>query len=382
MGMTVRAAALSNFAEVARQLGLNPRRLLRDAGLDWSVLAEPDRRVPVEMIATLLESAARESGCESFGLRMAESRRLSDFGAVSLLIAHQPTLREALDTTVQYRHLLNEALSMQFEEVGDLFILREELVLDEALPTRQAYELAIGAMFRMFNALLGPRWRPCGVRFTHAAPRELVVHRRVFGCEVEFDSDFNGFVCWRADLDRANPAADPALANYARRFVDGLGDGEAASMSLEVRRAAHLLLPVGRASIAQIARGLGVNVRTLQRRLEAEGAGFSDLLNGVRRELSERYLANPAFSMTEIARLLGYGHLSSFTRWFLSEYGAPPTQWRGRRERAGPSRGDENVPQHQSLVQLRSAGDGSGDPGGIAAVRAQAQRLQRAVEGQ
>jgi AraC-like DNA-binding protein len=333
----VRAAALSNFGEVARQVGLDPRALLREVGLDLQVLADPDRRVPAPAVVSLLEGAAARSGCQTFGLRMAESRRLADFGAVSLLIAHQPTLRDALETTIRYRHLLNEALAMQIEEYGELVILREELVIEGAAPSRQAYELAVGALFRMFSALLGPRWRPYGVRFAHSAPDDLSVHRRIFGPSVEFNGEFTGIICWGADLDRPNPAADPALALYARRFVEGLGAATSTSVALEVRKAAYLLMPLGRASIGQIAHAVGLNVRTMQRRLEAEGQVFSELLNEVRRDLAVRHLANPTYSMTEIARLLGYGQLSSFTRWFTDEFAQPPSRWRSHR----PERSDQ-----------------------------------------
>jgi AraC-like DNA-binding protein len=328
MGSLLRAASLSNFSDVAQQMGLAPRVLMREVGLDPVALSNPDIRVPVAAVMKLLEAAAVRSGCETFGLRMAESRRLSDFGAVSLLIAHQPTLREAIDTTIRYRHLMNDALVTTVEEFGDLVVLREELVVEEPAPTRQAHELAIGAMFRMFNALLGPRWRPHSIRFTHSKPADLSVHRRMFGPNVQFDSDFNGIVCSGADLDMPNPAADPLLAQYARQFVEAVGARNARSVARQVREAAYLLMPLGRGSIDQIAKAMGMNVRTLQRRLAAENAEFSLLLNEVRRDLAVRYMANRTYSMTEIGRLLGYGQLSSFTRWFIAEFGAPPTRWR------------------------------------------------------
>jgi AraC-like DNA-binding protein len=191
-------------------------------------------------------------------------------------------------------------------------------------------------MFRMLSGLLGPRWRPYSVRFTHAAPKDLATHRRVFDAEVQFDSDFNGFVCPISDLDRPNPTADATMAQYARRYVDGLGHRASDATALEVRKAVILLLPVGRASIAQVAKWLGVNVRTLQRRLSAEGDEFSSLLNDVRRELALRYLANPALSMIEVARLLGYNQPSSLSRWFASEFGAPPTRWTPTSRGAAP----------------------------------------------
>jgi AraC-like DNA-binding protein len=330
MSAHVRAATLSNFAEVAQLAGLNPRTMLREVGLDPAALADPDQRIPLHPVLALLENAARASGWQDFGLRMAESRRLADFGAISLLIAHQSSLREGLETTIRYLHMINESLVINIEEVGGLVLIREEFVVEHARPTPQAYELAVGALYRMCNALLGPRWRPQMVSFTHKAPDNLAVHRRLFGPNVQFESEFNGFVCSGADLDRANPAADPKMASYARRFVDTLGERSDVSTAREVRKIAHRLMPLGRASITQIAQAMGLNVRTLQRRLAAEEEDFTTILNGVRRELALRFVANPSFSLTHTASLLGYRQLSSFTRWFGAEFGVSPTAWRGR----------------------------------------------------
>jgi AraC-like DNA-binding protein len=168
------------------------------------------------------------------------------------------------------------------------------------------------------------------VTFTHEAPDDLSVHRRMFGPNVQFESDFNGVVISGADLDRANPSADAKMANYARRYVDALGGRQSASTSHEVRKAAYHLLPSGRASIAQIARSMGLNIRTLQRRLTAEDEEFSDLLKAVRRDLALQHLENPNLSLTHVAGLLGYRQLSSFTRWFDAEFGVSPTEWRSR----------------------------------------------------
>ena len=328
MAAFVRAGALSNYVEVAQQVGLNPRKMLRQVGLDPALLGKPDARVPAAEVTALLETSAEQSGCLTFGLRMAESRRLSDFGAISLLLTHQPTMRDVLATVARYRHLLNEALALHIEDSGDLVIIREELIAETSLPTRQGMELAVGTLFRLFRALLGQRWQPYSINFTHGAPPDLAVHRRLFGPSVEFDSEFNGIVCAAADLDRPNTAADPAMAQYARQFVETLPNTAVGSTTLEVRKAIFLLLPLGRASIESIGEGLSLNVRTLQRQLDAEGATFSELVNHVRRDLAVRYLVNPGYSLSRVAEMLGYGQLSSFTRWFAAEFGMPPTKWR------------------------------------------------------
>lgn len=331
MTALVRAASLTNYLEVSRHLGLNPHALLAQVGLSASLLDDPNQRIAVSSVVTLLEESARVSGCETFGLRMAELRQLSDFGEISLLLSHQRTLRDALQVIVQYRHLLNDALAIHIEEAGKTVIIREEVVTEQPHHGRQSTELAIGVMLRLCAALLGAHWHPVSANFTHAAPADLAIHRRIFGCKLVFGSEFNGIVCPATDLDTANPLANQAMARLAQRYLDTLQAGGKLSLELEMRKTIYLLLPMGRATIEQVAQTQGMNVRTLQRRLEECGVTFSDLINGVRRDLVVRYLENPNYSLGRIADMLGYSMPSSFTRWFISQFGVPPATWRVQR---------------------------------------------------
>ena len=43
-----------------------------------------------------------------------------------------------------------------------------------------------------------------------------------------------------------------------------------------------------------------------------------------------RYLENPSYSLGRIADMLGYSMPSSFTRWFIAQYGMPPANWRAQ----------------------------------------------------
>jgi len=328
MGTLFRAATLTNYFEVAGHLGLNPQPLLAAVGLTRAQLQDPEQQIPATAAIALIEASARTTGCITFGLRMAESRELADFGAVSLLLAHQRTLRDALKAVVRYDHLLNEALAISIEDVGDTVLLREEIVTEPPLQSRQGMELAIGVLFRLCAVLLGSAWRPLSVNFTHASPAELQVHRRVFRCKLNFDAEFNGIVCPAHSLDRLSPTADAALADYAERFIASLPAGSEHSVVKDARKSIFLLLSVGRATIDQVAQSLGMNVRTLQRRLEESNTVFSELVNEVRRELALRYMANTRFSLGRVAELLGYAVPSSFTRWFSAQFGCAPARWR------------------------------------------------------
>lgn len=325
----VRAAALTNFSEVLRELGGDPDNALRRAGLRPVLLREQDQVLEAEMVTRLLEEAAASTRCESFGLRMAQSRQISNFGVVSLLLLHQPTLRQVLTTLIEHAHLINETLLIHMEEAGGIVVLREDIICPG--PNRQSIELAVGVLFRTCEALLQERWRPLGVCFSHAAPADPGMHKRLFHCRIEFEAEFNGIVCRAADLDEPNPLADPVLVRYAKGVVETTLKGRQASIGQQVRKAIYFMLPSGNATCACVAQGLGRSMRTLQRELDGEGLSFTGLLEDVRQELAQRYAGNPHYSIGQIASMLGYGSHSAFTRWFNARFGCSPEAWRDRR---------------------------------------------------
>ena len=337
MSSQIRAGALNNYVELAQQFGLNAPALLRQVGLSQLKIGQTESRISADAVVELLEISAEQSGCPTFGLRLAEVRQLSDFGAISLLLPHLQTLRDALHTTMKYRHLMNDALVMHIEDAGKIVVIREEVVTGVSKPSRQATEFAVGVLFRLCGALMGSHWHPVSVNFTHSPIPDLQVHKRIFNCKLEFGADFNGIVCPSTDLDAPNPTADPAMAKYAEAYISSLPGAKQQPFAQEVRQAIYLFLPMGHANIEQISQALGVNVRTMQRRLEESGDTFSELINEVRRNLVIHYMENPNYSLGRIADMLGYSVASSFTRWFSSQFGISPARWRterGTNERA------------------------------------------------
>ena len=327
MAELVRVAALTGYFEVARQVGLDPVPLLRRFGLAPGMLAKPEQMIPARSAIDLLEASSAASGCGTFGLRMAGCRSLADLGMISLLIAHQPTLRDALVILARFRNRINSTLVLNIEEKGDTVVLREDLSLDPPVLSRQASDLALGVLARACAFVLGPQWRPECACLDYAAPGppDLDVYRRLFRCRLAFDCEFNGLVLNAADLDRANPRADPALAMHADALIGTIMTPVPRTLVQEVEQSILLLLPTGRVSIKASASALGMNLRTLQRGLEAERTTFSAILSRIRTQLVRQHLANPRMRLTDIADLLGYSSLGAFTRWYTQGFGKPPS---------------------------------------------------------
>ena len=331
MTTLVRAACLTNYREVASASGLNPERMLLDAGLSPGVLDEPDLMIPVERVGRLLQASAEASGNECFGLGMARSRFLSNLGAVGLLMRDQATLRDSLELLMRYQAMLNGALTLVIEEDAHTVVIREVLIAGSThQPTRQRVELALGVMVRAIRQLLASDWRPRRVCFEHGPPKDLAQHIQLFGHGVEFNREFNCIVCDRSDLDTRNPWADPAMVRYAQPLVDASLEQHDVSTLDDVRRAVLLLLPSGRCSIEKTAEHLGLAPRTIQRRLAEESQSFSGLVNDLRKELAVRYVHESDRPLTEVAELLGFTP-SSFSRWYQSQFNCSAKESRAQR---------------------------------------------------
>jgi len=326
----VRAELLAGYLDVAHDVGLDGMRLLREFGITDAALADPENRLPADSVIKLIERSADLSGNASFGLMMGERRTLSRLGPVSLLLERLPNVREVVRMGGAYRRHFGDVIEISFQEYGDTTVIQHELA--PGFFSVQASDLINGAGHRTLTGVSAGRWKPLAVHTTHKAPADLTVWRRLYPCDIEFESSFNGFSCTTASMAEPLPLADPVMTQNARRLLALVPLAAGPELVSErVRRSIAVLLPSGRVTLRDVADHVAISARSLQRRLDEEGHNFGELLNDVRRELAAGYLSTSGQPVTSVAALLGYGSPSSFTRWFTAEFGATPRAWRAAR---------------------------------------------------
>ncbi|MBP0640104.1 AraC family transcriptional regulator [Cupriavidus sp. AcVe19-6a] len=330
MSRLVRSATLSRYAEVARSVGLDPLKMVADAGLPRSCLDSADSLISASAACRLLEASAAASGTEDFGLRMCESRRLSVLGPLGMVVRDSPTLRDALNAMIRYISLHSEAVVLSVEERDGASAICMSLMVEHGGVTRQADEMVLGSLYRMLRELMGPAWRVRSICLSHAAQGIRASYLRVFGRAVDFGGDFNGIVCDLRDMDAVPPGVQPELARYAHAYLDSLIARSDKSMSERVRRMVLSLLPGGHCSVDRVASQLGIDRRTVHRRLLQEGSTFSGILDEIRVSLAVQYLGRSERSVTYVGVLLGFSMQSAFSRWFRGHFGCSPSAWRGR----------------------------------------------------
>lgn len=94
-----------------------------------------------------------------------------------------------------------------------------------------------------------------------------------------------------------------------------------------VQQALFSAIPAGAFQTEDIAKRLGVSVRTLQRNLTAEGTTFQQQVQEVQKAMAFSYL-KMNLTTEEIASLLGYNEVNSFVRAFGKWTGTTITEYR------------------------------------------------------
>lgn len=321
-----------NYLNVTRMMGVNPYEILRNAGIPANFLSEPDNRLAASTVVKLLEETARVSRCETFGLLLFEQGTIASLGPIGLVLLFEPTVRDAVQSMVKYQRFYNDALSFEIDERSGLPIMRLEMLPN--FTSRQLVEAILAQTVQAIRVIGGAQWQPERVHLRHTAPADRSVHKRIFGCPMEFDASFDGIVCAPETLDVRNPLGNKDLAIHAKKYIEILlADQRTASISDQVRHAINQFMSRGSPSLKKVAVSLAINPRMLQRMLAFEGTNYVILLNECRRDLSFRYITSSSKCILEIADLLGYANASSFSRWFNREFGRAPMSLRNERYR-------------------------------------------------
>ncbi len=116
------------------------------------------------------------------------------------------------------------------------------------------------------------------------------------------------------------------LTEQAEKYLRSLYQQD--DIAGQLKRSLGDLMACGEANADAACRALKLSRRTLQRRLKAEKTSFQKILTEVRAELAINYLRDARLKSLEIAMLLGYSNISSFTTAFKSWYDMPPAKYR------------------------------------------------------
>jgi AraC-like DNA-binding protein len=330
----VRIGATLGLPAVLRSLGADPAEVLAEAGFDLGLFDDPENQVSYTARNRLMRHCAERTRCAHFGLLVGQQGGLQSLGLVGLLVKYSPDVGTALRRLARHSHLHVRGAVTTLALDGDLAMLGFEVYQPRAEATDQVGDGAIALMANIMRALCGPEWRPVEVRLAHRKPRDIGPYRRCFRGPLRFDAEQNALAFSVGWLGRRLPDSDPELRRLLEREVDSLEMRHGDDFPEQVRSLLRTAVTTGHGSADQVAAIFSMHSRTLNRRLNAFGTGFRQLVDESRFEIARQMLEDTAMEVSQIASLLDYADASAFTRAFRRWSGTTPARWRTTRDRA------------------------------------------------
>jgi AraC-like DNA-binding protein len=317
------------FAAVEK-MGVAQGELSRAAGFEAAQLEASEQRVARSEVYRICELAIALTGDPALGLHWAERLTGNTFIPVSHLIAHAAHLRQGLESLSQFGRLLADEPAYELREHAETVTVRCLDARGES-PRMQRFlaEMIVGSFFRILRSFS----RGAGavrVSFAYPAPTYRDEYARVFEDAEHFDQPFTEVTFDCALLNAASPHKDEgvheAMRTLAERRLSRLAQQESF-----VLRVQELLVERGwpkRVDMEAAARALGTSVRTLRRRLSAEGKSYQEVESDALAIVAKQLLRDKQRSIQETANELGFSDTTTFHRAFKRWTGTTPSAYR------------------------------------------------------
>lgn len=318
--------------DLAESLGLSRSLIYQEIQLTETVAETPNAFVPVGKIIDAMEFAAWRTQRADFGLMVADRRDHLNLGLYGLLVEQCETVLEMHEVSKQYLHLHNGGIDFDLSRSRGRAVTRL-LVHEQSYYEPRHYVEALLALYvRVLGLVLGSRWRPGTVYFTHEQLGGQGGYERRFGKGCKFKQRFNGVALKPGEINRRASARDlQAKLKYENLLRELCAAGASRDFISEVGRLARLLLPSGEANVERVAELLATSTRSLQRRLLNHGTSFGELLEQTRVTMAREYFSHEGMTLNKLAPLLGFSEPSAACR-FLSK----KAQMRSRELKRGP----------------------------------------------
>ncbi|MFL1453902.1 AraC family transcriptional regulator [Marinobacter sp. GN3S48] len=310
---------------------LNRARIEHILGMSLEALADPDLRVPADAHYQLWQHAEQVTGDPAVGLHAGQVVDPERMGLVGHVFFNCDTLGEAVTQYVRLHRLINESVTLSFEQTGEQAILTWQPD-SPGHYCRQDMDRTLAAALCRTRHFIHPGIHAEWAEIAHPRPGYAGEYEQLLGGTVIFNSTSTRLAFNSRHLSHPIPHRNPYVYSAVLRQVNSLLARlqTRRTFGRKVRRLISRQMSTDRIDADTLARQCHMSRQTLYRRLKKEGLSFHDLVEQVRKDKALRYVAADQYALGEIAFLLGFSELSAFSRAFKRWTGMAPAQYRAR----------------------------------------------------
>ncbi|MFI2635432.1 AraC family transcriptional regulator [Streptomyces collinus] len=336
---TIQPNILRCLVTVADERGIDLRPLLKQVGLDETVMRSAALRVSYRQGSAVIRRALELTRDERLGLRVGAAQHLTAWGLLGFALMADDTLRHAIETGVKYQNLSGAMVvwsAATSEAEDEAFVLRADLPDPAMDPAVASFlnEEAFASVVTLSRLAVDPAFAPRAVEFSFPPPRRLDLYDALFRCPVRFGAPTNRMLIDATWARTRMPGRDPVAYASTLEMLDAQmasrRDQQDLLEVLEISVAQSLpVIP----SFAEQARRHSTSERTLRRRLADCGTTYEALVEGVRRERVEQLLLRPELTLRDIARRAGFSDERALRRAVRRWHGTSPVHLREQMRR-------------------------------------------------
>ena len=334
------AGTLSRLACArAMSAGIDVAPLMVKAGVTRKQVEDDSVRLAVKGQIEFVELIADALHDDCLGFHLARDYDLREIGLLYYVWNSSKLLGDAFRRVERYSTIINEGVSLHVRSDGKDLALTTTYVGIKRLSDRHQIEFWVTSLVRICRELTNRHLLPSCVRFVHRRTGGATVLEKFLGCDITFGADTDEVAFPGTVKQMPVVCADPYLSKFLIEHCEKARPHREAgrlTCRVAVENAIAPLLPHGRARADEIARQLGMSLRTLERRLRSEGLTFAGLLSELRADLAKRYLLEEDLAISKIAWLLGYQDVTAFTHAFKRSTGKSPREARAQENVARP----------------------------------------------
>lgn len=316
------------IAKALEDSGQCSRTIFERAGLDYSLLSDPNARYPVELTTRLWKISAEVTGNPCFGIKAASFWHPTTIHALGYSWMASESLYDALTRAVRYFRIVSSGAGAYLVETDDevqfVFKSRSKSKLAD-----EAVDAGIALIVVMCRTSYGDNFNPLRIDMTREVLPCAQSYVDYFKAPVNFSMPTDILYFDKAQVYEKLPTGNAELARANDQIItEYLAHFDRNNTSLRVKIKLVERMPSGQVTEESIAKTLNMSVRTLQRKLKEEGGSYKEILDETREELAAQYMKNSRRSINEITYLLGFSEPSNFSRAFKRWTGRSPTRFR------------------------------------------------------
>ncbi len=286
-------------------------------------LNQSDSRFNGGLYNQLLYEGADRTGDNLLGFHFGAEAEPDRWGLLGYIMTFCSHLSEALTWQKKYQSLVGTIGETSINVADGRVTLSW---MTPVKPSRHMAEEVPTGWVRFARWITQTNLGPLEVHFRHSKPVHAMQIDAFFGVPVTYNSNFTGLV-FPSDylnLPLKQPDED-MLSLLGVRIKQVYSNLSPETRFLEQFNFALIkMMPHGAPTIENIAKELGLGVRTLQRRLKDHDTCFSDELDLARKNLALSYFDRETINLSELSFQLGFSEQSSFQRAFKRWTGVTP----------------------------------------------------------